>query len=556
MYLSQTFGLCLLLILTCLAPCIISVEPGKRLAGRLVNVDRSGPQMSGYALAIFGERVKPNGQFDYIFYNFDLNPTYRFLPLSWSDKFYITCQITSFFGRNVTAGHHVEWEKYETLKNPEIFTSTGVSHNQPFKNSRQPVYNSTLKFSPSLLLNNHEVFCKARVGSNGNDRRRIRIEVHEICMFCYYHNGRLIDPRTPPSNAPALELTHFDPQMCTHLIYGFGKVGADRVTLKMAKQGDKDEYKDLQALKTKNPYLKVLLSVENYTDVDATRASEFATNAVAFLRANNFDGLDFFCKQKTFQDNHSSNLATILEHIYWTMRDRPRIPLLLTAGVSAITDNVTSYYDVGQLNRFVDYVIVHAYEMKADLPNLVYNHTRRSYWTSHNSAEPNFIDHLFPFKVNDTSDDRQTSQNGSLVAWSKAGIAKSRLIMGQALYAWKFVADQEEDNINYWHHTWTTSRFSEYCQYINGSDYSVVSSTTTTKHAKASRRKNNRNFVYNIYYDDENTLREKAKDIIAHGYGGAAIWALQYGDNQGTCGKGNYPLTKAMMEGLIGMGLN
>lgn len=54
-----------------------------------------------------------------------------------------------------------------------------------------------------------------------------------------------------------------------------------------------------------------------------------------------------------------------------------------------------------------------------------------------------------------------------------------------------------------------------------------------------------------VSYDDPKTISEKTEFIQQKNLGGAMIWTLENDDFKGSCGQGNYPLLKAVNNGLI-----
>lgn len=99
--------------------------------------------------------------------------------------------------------------------------------------------------------------------------------------------------------------------MCTHLVYAFGSLKDNRLSLR-AELSDSEEEKDgpgdqpdvhgrIQELRKKNPDLKILLAIGGWAFGSAPfkdltsnifRMNQFVYDSTDFLRTNNFDGLD------------------------------------------------------------------------------------------------------------------------------------------------------------------------------------------------------------------------------------------------------------------------
>ena len=118
-------------------------------------------------------------------------------------------------------------------------------------------------------------------------------------IVCYFSGWAIY--RKEPMKFGASQV---DPQMCTHIIYSFA--GLDNSTLQIISldpEADIEQggYKDVIALKDKNPDLKVMLAiggwnegVKKYSKMASTpeNRSNFVQSVRKFLTHHNFDGLD------------------------------------------------------------------------------------------------------------------------------------------------------------------------------------------------------------------------------------------------------------------------
>ena len=56
-----------------------------------------------------------------------------------------------------------------------------------------------------------------------------------------------------------------------------------------------------------------------------------------------------------------------------------------------------------------------------------------------------------------------------------------------------------------------------------------------------------------VGYDDESAIENKARFVINEGYGGAALWTIDYDDFNNLCCRGPNPLLNTLSEALRGV---
>lgn len=122
-------------------------------------------------------------------------------------------------------------------------------------------------------------------------------------MVCYVGTWAVYRP-----GDGKFEMEDIDPELCTHLMYGFTKLQDNKITvfdpwgdLGPNKGGGKDMYRRFTDLKQKNPNLKTLIAIGGWNE-GSTKYSEmardpsarrtFVQSIVPFLEEHNFDGLD------------------------------------------------------------------------------------------------------------------------------------------------------------------------------------------------------------------------------------------------------------------------
>jgi chitinase len=113
-------------------------------------------------------------------------------------------------------------------------------------------------------------------------------------VVCYYTNWS----RKRPA-AGKFEPSDIDPTLCTHLIYAFAGLKDNKI--EPTEETDEEAYKQVLALKEKNPSLRVLLAIGGWMvgpqpfrtlTENVYRQTLFTFSAIEYLRAKGFDGLD------------------------------------------------------------------------------------------------------------------------------------------------------------------------------------------------------------------------------------------------------------------------
>lgn len=182
------------------------------------------------------------------------------------------------YGKPIPAGSQVSKIVARAAANPLPGITTSMS----------PTTNHTLNSGTGLIKSDASVDAAA-ANSTIEDKESTNARV-----VCYYTNWSRKRPGTGK-----FEPNDIDPTLCTHLIYAFAGLKENKI--EPTEETDEDAYKQVVALKEKNPTLRVLLAIGGWMvgpqpfrtlTENVYRQTLFTFSAIEYLRAKGFDGLD------------------------------------------------------------------------------------------------------------------------------------------------------------------------------------------------------------------------------------------------------------------------
>lgn len=343
----------------------------------------------------------------------------------------------------------------------------------------------------------------------------------------------------------------FDPKYCTHINIIPAHFDANGRVFP-ASPGDVSKYKEINALRTFNPSLKILISMcsENaiwgkVVSSNETR-TKFVANLIRFINIHGFDGVDFdweFPVYSSFRFNERLNFVSLLRDVRNALDadseinshflDRSKIinrgnllssqenwrhksKRLLTIDVPGDVTIVLPGYNVIEINSIVDWINLMTYDLRVYKPFYPF--------TGFNGA-------TYP-KKNQGYYFSTLNVASAAYLWHNLGMDKDKIVIGVPTYARSYILFLP--SLNYV----GAPALREGNLYSFGDVCDILMKNGTVKVFDDEAMVP---FAYNddlwISYEDAQSATEKAKFIKAHKFGGAMTFSLNSDDFDGRCDK-------------------
>lgn len=179
-----------------------------------------------------------------------------------------------------------------------------------------------------------------------------------------------------------------EPEQLTHINYAFGLISKNKITLT---SDDDRNLKTLTSLKTKNPSLKVLLSVggwgaDGFSDAALTDASRttFADSAIQHLKTYKLDGIDVDWEYPTQSDagikarpEDKHNFTLMLSKLRDKLNtqgktDGKTYTLTIAAGAN---QNFLDGVEIGSITPLLDWINLMTYDFHGSWDNQTGHHS-------------------------------------------------------------------------------------------------------------------------------------------------------------------------------------
>jgi len=360
-------------------------------------------------------------------------------------------------------------------------------------------------------------------------------------IVCYYTNWS----RKRPGNGK-FEISDIDPMLCTHLVYAFAGLKDNKI--EPTEENDEEYYKQMVAMKEKNPNLKVMLAIGGWMvgaqpfktlTENVYRQTLFVFSAIEYLRAKGFDGLDLcyeFPRGNEDKARYTALVKELREAFEGEAIGSKSGRLLLSAAVPASFE-LGAGYDVPEINKYLDFFNVMTYDFAGDWLQQV----------GHNSPL---------FALNGASSyHKKLTVDYSVSEWNRKGASKEKLVVGLPTYGRTFTLPSgnltdigapalKGGNPGPYTKEVGFLSFFEICDVLKMGATLVWDNEQMVPYAYKDDQW--------LGFDDPRSFKIKVQWLKQAGYGGIMIWSIDMDDAKGSCMGINYPLINSAKEELKG----
>jgi chitinase len=318
----------------------------------------------------------------------------------------------------------------------------------------------------------------------------------------------------------AKEIYAISAEKLTHINYAFALVSKDgEIVLNNA--SSPEHLAQLQALKAKNPKLKIILSVggwgaDNFSDAALTDDSreKFARSAIDLVRRYALDGIDLDWEypgqpgpgikyRPTDKENFTLLLKTVRHHLDLLSDERARKEVdRYTLTIASAAGEYFRHTEMDKLHAYLDWINIMTYDF----------YTSGAKTTGHHTGLYRSLD----------ADDSGGYAESSVKQHLDAGIPRKKLVVGAAFYGRSFAGVKPENN----------GLYQPYERYAGEYSYDALARDFLNKQgfkrmwdnsAKAPYLWNPDSATF-ITYEDGESLKAKAGFVKSQGLGGIMYW--------------------------------
>ncbi|XP_064455898.1 endochitinase-like isoform X2 [Ornithodoros turicata] len=362
-------------------------------------------------------------------------------------------------------------------------------------------------------------------GPKYNHRRHLPVVCH-VNKYSYAH--------TAPYD---YQTTDIPTHLCSHVNYAFADIEENTWKVKDVP----GNFRNFTALKSESPRLKVMLSIGGWSDqsnliskMASSRKNrrKFLHDIFATLKTYDFDGLDIFWLFPGFQERggvpeDKGNFVRLVKEFREAMVLKNATHLELTAAVPLSPFVLDNGYDIFQLNRYLDWMYVIAYEL-------------RGKWLSETDVHSPIVTRSI-----DPPDLRQLNVRDGMRDLFERGAFKRKVLMGIAFYGRSYKLRS----------AYNTGLHAPIDVNGNPRPGPILNSSEIYSYTEICRFLQNdswtRRFDYEgecpyafsgdewTGYDDEESIRYKMNLMRDEGYAGVMVMSSDMDDFRGACGKTN-----------------
>ncbi|CAL1277038.1 unnamed protein product [Larinioides sclopetarius] len=276
------------------------------------------------------------------------------------------------------------------------------------------------------------LFVTLAASATSTDRNRKPYRV--VCYLGSWANYREGDGK--------FVIEDIDPNLCTHLVYGFTKLESNKITvydpyLDLKENWGLDAYQRFNGLKKQNPNLSTLIAIGGWNEgstkysqmaADPNARATFVKSAIEFCQKYDFNGLDMDWEYPANRGGAAAdkqNFVTLLKELKEAFTTHG---LLLTAAVSAGKNTIDTAYDIPGISEYLDFINVMTYDF-------------------HGSWESS-IGHNSPLygRSGESEGEKMLTVDYAIKYWIKNGAPKKKLTLGMATYGRSFTLANPSDN--------------------------------------------------------------------------------------------------------------
>jgi chitinase len=339
-------------------------------------------------------------------------------------------------------------------------------------------------------------------------------------VVCYFTNWAWYRP-----GAGKYKPEDIDPNLCTHIVYGFAVLNRETLTLRTHDSWadiDNNFYGKVADYQSKG--IKVTLAIGGWNDSlgdkysrlvrDPAARKRFINHAIEFLKKYNFQGLDLdweypVCWQVDCNKGKPDEKEAFAAFVRELSEAFKPEGLLLSAAVSPSKKVIDAGYDIPTISRYFDWIAVMCYDYHGQ-------------WDKKTG-------HVAPLFEHSDDWERTFNANFTMHYWISKGAPKNKLVMGMPTYGQSFALEKTVNNglnaiapgpgqAGEFTRAAGFLAFYEICDRINRGGWTVVRDPEGRIGPYAY---NDRQWVS---YDDVEDIRRKTQFVKDLGIAGAMIW--------------------------------